>query len=501
MADLSGQFDNRISGGSDQWDNGLAGQIRLQDYFRPSSTASGVTLTLTASLVAGSAFTGEALDGNASGANLTTTSSLTAGSASAAATTVNYGIANTADDAVYAYEYLDNTYLFFGAYDSSQAAGVHFSGVAVPQAATITSATLTVKRDDANTQAGSNYGVVKGVASDNAPAWTTTNPLAASKTTESVTVTNNATVAYDVAAIVQVIVNRAGWASGNAMAFVSDATGANGAVGVIDYVNSSTDAAQLSITYTSGGPASYTIDGAATGTGTATGETAPGPRPITGDAIGTGLATGDFVSALRTKKAYRVTPRFRGGYDVWYDTASIVAGPEFWDAAPSGGTSYTIDGAASGLGAATGLILRTAPVSSVAAGLAVATGLAGRSAPIVGTATGTGTATGDVGTQGGADGSATGAGTATGSVGVSKPIASAASGTGTATGAVLRLATINGVAVGTGAATGAVGRLATVTGAASGTGTSSGETGYASAPAFTGATLLLDRRRRRSAVR
>lgn len=33
MADRQGQFDNSFSGGSDVWDDGLAGELLLQDYF------------------------------------------------------------------------------------------------------------------------------------------------------------------------------------------------------------------------------------------------------------------------------------------------------------------------------------------------------------------------------------------------------------------------------------------------------------------------------------
>lgn len=37
MADKWGQFDNELSGGSDTWDNGLAGEILLADYFDVST--------------------------------------------------------------------------------------------------------------------------------------------------------------------------------------------------------------------------------------------------------------------------------------------------------------------------------------------------------------------------------------------------------------------------------------------------------------------------------
>jgi hypothetical protein len=37
MADRFGQFDNAYSGGADIWDDGLVGQILLQDYFAPTT--------------------------------------------------------------------------------------------------------------------------------------------------------------------------------------------------------------------------------------------------------------------------------------------------------------------------------------------------------------------------------------------------------------------------------------------------------------------------------
>lgn len=39
MADLWGQIENAISGGSDKWDDGLVGAILLADYFLPTSPA------------------------------------------------------------------------------------------------------------------------------------------------------------------------------------------------------------------------------------------------------------------------------------------------------------------------------------------------------------------------------------------------------------------------------------------------------------------------------
>jgi hypothetical protein len=207
-------------------------------------------------------------NGNASGANLTTTSSLTAGSASAAAaaTTVNYGIVDTADDGTKpvpeVYEF-DPFFAPFGLYYGLPHIGaLRFRAVAVPQAATITSATLTLIEESGNSTDGTNCGSIKGADTDNCALWTTTDPSAVAKTTESVSITRGESLAFDVAAIVQAIVNRAGWASGNALGFIGDPTGATGSLGVFDYGFVPANAAQLSITYTSAGGTNGNASGA-----------------------------------------------------------------------------------------------------------------------------------------------------------------------------------------------------------------------------------------------
>lgn len=416
--------------------------------------------------------------------------------------TVSYGIATTADDVTYAPTFggiLDSLPANGNTSGTIFTAGLRFIAVAVPQGATVSSATLTLKTDPANPATGSAWGAIKGVAADDAPIWTTTDPSAASKTTQSVTITSTATVAYDVTAIVQAIINRAGWASGNALAFAGDPTGANGYIYWIDRSNSSVDCAQLAITYATGGPASYAIDAAANGSGTAVG--AGGAiRPLAGAAQASGTATGRFVPPVRTIKAYRFFPRFAGDSDAWYGGASVVTGPEFWDAA-AGGASYTIDGAATGSGLSIGDASRTAPAAAVSAGIGISTGAAGRQAPGSADATGSGVAVGDMGVQGGVTGAATGAGAAVGDAGVQRPATGAASGSGTAVGAVLRLATINGVAVGSGTATGDASRTAPTAGNATGAGIASGDVGSTAPVDPTGLNALVNRRRRRSSVR
>lgn len=180
--------------------------------------------------------------------------------------TVNNSITITADDAsaVASPATLDATGVIAGnVFGTNYYAGLRFLAVAVPQGATITSATLTLIVGGAafgGTGAGaaSGFGNWKGVASDNAPTWSTANlAITTSRTTASATILGSTTVettrAHDVTSIVQEIVNRAGWVSGNALAIAGDPTGATSYCPYYDYVDNSAKAATLSITYASGG--------------------------------------------------------------------------------------------------------------------------------------------------------------------------------------------------------------------------------------------------------
>lgn len=169
--------------------------------------------------------------------------------------TVSYPIANTADDVL--------QFGSFGLYDTNVSngfnggvqvyAGLRFLAVAVPQGADVSEAYIDVVKDAANSTAGS-WGAIRGVAADNAPAWTITNPQAAAKTTAATTIADGATQRIYVTAQVREIVSRAGWASGNAMAFAGDPTSATAIMAWVDRATSSTNCAQLSITYSTGGP-------------------------------------------------------------------------------------------------------------------------------------------------------------------------------------------------------------------------------------------------------
>ncbi|HET6323632.1 MAG TPA: hypothetical protein VFG04_02945 [Planctomycetaceae bacterium] len=133
-------------------------------------------------------------------------------------------------------------------------AGFRFQGVTIPQGATITAASLTL---DFASRSGSPSNSVVGEAADNSATFTTaTNNISGrSQTSASATwnmgsiTTGNAT-SPDLSSIIQEIVNRVGWVSGNALSLIIEVphAPANGAV-VVAYDGTPANAAQLSITY------------------------------------------------------------------------------------------------------------------------------------------------------------------------------------------------------------------------------------------------------------
>lgn len=264
--------------------------------------------------------------------------------------TVNYGIASTADDVTETRNVSDgaplnysDAFSYTGVDGGQLWVGLRFLAVAVPAGSTITSATLTLKRDDGFGVTGTTWGSIAGYAADTVGALTSNRPYAAAKTSASVAVTNSATVAYDVTAIVAEIIGRGGWVSGNNLAFATIPTGANGYYAWIDRASSSTNCAQLSITYSSG-PTSYTLTADR------------GLFALTG-------IPADLKTRPKADQYFRKFPRFRGGSDVWYDEASVVTSPEFWDAASAGSYvltastgSFSLSGQAAGLRASRKLV-------------------------------------------------------------------------------------------------------------------------------------------------
>jgi hypothetical protein len=145
----------------------------------------------------------------------------------------------------------NSTYVFTsttaGSYDYI---GFRFTGVTVPNAATIRRAVLKVNLTSISSTAGTFN--IKAEASDNAPALSTTADDMATRTYSAGTATrvhdlDNGIKYLDVTAEVQAIVNRAGWASGNAI-HLSFQNGWISSCFTVSMLESATDP-QLSIVY------------------------------------------------------------------------------------------------------------------------------------------------------------------------------------------------------------------------------------------------------------
>jgi len=128
-----------------------------------------------------------------------------------------------------------------------------FTGVTVPQGATITSATIGFV---GNAMPGTVTLLPKLEDADN-PSFPTSNSDANGRTktsgsSQTVTVGLTGYTTFDITAAVQAVVNRGGWSSGNAMQVFTADNGSSGNVYCYHYDGSPSNAAQLTIDYTDG---------------------------------------------------------------------------------------------------------------------------------------------------------------------------------------------------------------------------------------------------------
>jgi uncharacterized protein YjdB len=145
----------------------------------------------------------------------------------------------------------------------NQKIGLRFTGLTIPKNAVITNAFITfVARSPVspNTNNGSTSLTIRGEAADNAGSFTTTNYNVSNRSTTAASASwspgtwSTQGTSYNstsVASVVQEIVNRSGWASGNAMVFIITGTGSRTAY---SYEGSTSQAAKLTITYTTASP-------------------------------------------------------------------------------------------------------------------------------------------------------------------------------------------------------------------------------------------------------
>ncbi|XCN71800.1 MAG: CehA/McbA family metallohydrolase [Candidatus Electrothrix aestuarii] len=145
-------------------------------------------------------------------------------------------------------------------YDGSkgnQYVGLRFTGLNIPQGATITSASIQFTVDETNT--GTTNLTIKAEDTDDAAAFTTSSYNVSNRTTTSEYVSWSPASWTSVGAagadqktpdlsdVVQEVVDRTGWSSGNDMVFIITGTGERTAE---SYNGSSSNAALLEITYT-----------------------------------------------------------------------------------------------------------------------------------------------------------------------------------------------------------------------------------------------------------
>jgi hypothetical protein len=183
--------------------------------------------------------------------------------------------------------------------------GLRFRGLAVPQGATVTSATLEVISNGTGTT-GSTSVTVRGNAADNAAALTqdadyssSSDLSTRSRTTASVTWsisgtwTNNTTYsAPDLSTVVQEIINRSGWASGNALLLILDPSSGTDYRGFYSVDGSASKGATLTVGYTISDGANIPASGILTGEAHGTITITRGSVTRTVVAIGTGEAWG-----------------------------------------------------------------------------------------------------------------------------------------------------------------------------------------------------------------
>ncbi|WP_425985838.1 glycine-rich domain-containing protein [Brevundimonas sp. TWP1-2-1b1] len=142
------------------------------------------------------------------------------------ATTLNLAVTSGADDGSYSSTGGNSGFTFGAGIYSGQStyAFIRFLNVAIPQGATITSATLGL---EVQTAYGTKWGTLKGIDLDTCPARGVSR--ASLPYTDAATPITQANLhsTLNVTAIVQEIVSRPGWASGGALGLLGDPTGSD----------------------------------------------------------------------------------------------------------------------------------------------------------------------------------------------------------------------------------------------------------------------------------
>src|SRR5918999_5821731 len=177
--------------------------------------------------------------------------------------------------------------------NTQQVVGLRFGAAAIPAGATITQAWIQFTADEAQSDATSL--TLRGQASDNAAAFTTATRNVSSRPRTAAAIswsppawtTGTAQRTPDLSAVVQEVVSRPGWASGNALAFVVTGTGhrtaesfeGGSARAALLHVEYSTDATNRAPVVNAGPDQSITLPASAALDGTVSDDGRPDPTP------------------------------------------------------------------------------------------------------------------------------------------------------------------------------------------------------------------------------
>ncbi len=151
----------------------------------------------------------------------------------------------------------------------NQTVGLRFPNITIPKGATITGAYLEFMPTTATSSSGSPVITIYGQAADNAATFTTTTNDISSRAKTVATASwspaawtngGNPQQTGSVSNIVQEIVNRTAWASGNAMAFILDNAGSTAFRTAQSYETLNNYAPRLIMTYTYNATQTYCLD-------------------------------------------------------------------------------------------------------------------------------------------------------------------------------------------------------------------------------------------------
>jgi hypothetical protein len=199
--------------------------------------------------------------------------------------------------------------LNLGQEDSAvQTVGLRFTGVTVPRGSTITNAYVQFETDEVKSATSSL--VVRGQAADNPTTFTTATRNISSRASTAATVAWNppswptvgartaAQRTPNLAPVVQELVSRPGWGSGNAVVLIVTGTGERAAE---SYNSNSRRAPVLHLEYDTGAPQTPTNAAPTVNAGPDRSVEVPGPASLAGSVQDDGLPTGATVTAAWTQ--------------------------------------------------------------------------------------------------------------------------------------------------------------------------------------------------------